>query len=113
MPADPRPLIVLAGPIHPDGTALLEREARVVVSDQVDVVSMGPELETVWEVFEVRAALDQLPDEERQVVKLSHFDGLTHLEIADQLGVPVGTVKSRSHRAHQRLLVLLKHLEEM
>ncbi|HLF61969.1 MAG TPA: RNA polymerase sigma factor [Acidimicrobiia bacterium] len=92
---------------------IYRKRARVVVSDQVDVVSMGPELETVWEVFEVRAALDQLPDEERQVVKLSHFDGLTHLEIADQLGVPVGTVKSRSHRAHQRLLVLLKHLEEM
>ena len=92
---------------------IYRKRARVVVSDKVDVVSMGPELETVWEVFEVRAALDQLPDEERQVVKLSHFDGLTHLEIADQLGVPVGTVKSRSHRAHQRLLVLLKHLEEM
>src|SRR5438046_3812136 len=28
-----RPLVVLAGPIHPDGRALLEREARVVVSD--------------------------------------------------------------------------------
>ena len=36
MPADPRPLIVLAGPIHPDGTALLEREARVVVSDETE-----------------------------------------------------------------------------
>jgi RNA polymerase sigma-70 factor, ECF subfamily len=57
--------------------------------------------------------LDQLPDEERQVIKLSHFDGFTHAEIADLLGIPVGTVKSRSHRAHQRLLGLLKHLEEM
>ena len=44
-------------------------------------------------------ALDQLPDEERQVVRLSWFDGLAHSEIADKLGVPVGTVKSRSHRA--------------
>ncbi|MBI4014040.1 MAG: hydroxyacid dehydrogenase [Candidatus Rokubacteria bacterium] len=36
MSADPRPLIVLAGPIHADGTALLEREARVVVSDETE-----------------------------------------------------------------------------
>jgi RNA polymerase sigma factor (sigma-70 family) len=92
---------------------IYRKRARNVVSDQVDVVMISPGLETVWEVFEVRAALDQLPDEERQVVKLSHFDGFTHAEIADRLGIPVGTVKSRSHRAHQRLLGLLRHLEEM
>jgi RNA polymerase sigma-70 factor (ECF subfamily) len=86
---------------------IYRKRARIVVSDQVDVVSMAPGLETVWEVFEVRSALDQLPDEERQVVKLSHFDGFTHGEIANLLGIPVGTVKSRSHRAHQRLLGLL------
>ena len=33
MATDPRPLVVLAGPIHPDGKALLEKEARVVVCD--------------------------------------------------------------------------------
>jgi RNA polymerase sigma-70 factor (ECF subfamily) len=92
---------------------IYRKRARTVVSDQVDVATISPSLETVWEVFEVRAALDQLPDDERQVVKLSHFDGLTHIEIADQLGIPVGTVKSRSYRAHQRLLGLLRHLEEM
>jgi RNA polymerase sigma-70 factor (ECF subfamily) len=92
---------------------IYRKRARVVVSDHVEVVSIAPGLETVWEVFEVRSALDQLPDDERQVVKLSHFDGFTHAEIADQLGIPIGTVKSRSHRAHQRLLGLLKHLEEM
>lgn len=92
---------------------IYRKRARIVVSNQVDVVAVGPGLETVWEVFEVRAALDQLPDEERQVVKLSHFDGLTHGEIAEHLGIPLGTVKSRSYRAHQRLLVLLRHLEEM
>jgi D-3-phosphoglycerate dehydrogenase len=36
MTTDPRPLVVLAGPIHPDGHAQLEREARVVVSDETD-----------------------------------------------------------------------------
>jgi RNA polymerase sigma-70 factor (ECF subfamily) len=92
---------------------LYRKRARVVVSDDVDVVQFPIGLETVWEVFEVRSALDQLPDEEREVVKMSHFDGLTHVEIAQRLDIPVGTVKSRSHRAHQRLLTLLKHVEEV
>jgi D-3-phosphoglycerate dehydrogenase len=36
MTADPRPVVVLAGPVHPDGHAQLEREARVVVADDTD-----------------------------------------------------------------------------
>lgn len=91
---------------------LYRKRSRLVVSDEVDIVSLPPGLETVWEVFEVRSALDRLPDEERQVVKLGHFDGLTHVEIATRLDIPVGTVKSRSHRAHKRLVELLRHVEE-
>lgn len=91
---------------------LYRKERRSIATDDLDVVSISPGLETVWEVFEIRAAVDRLPDEERQVVKLSHFEGLTHVEIAERLSVPVGTVKSRSHRAHRRLLELLRHLEE-
>jgi RNA polymerase sigma-70 factor (ECF subfamily) len=91
---------------------LYRRRSRLVVSDDVDLPTFPPGLETVWEVFEVRAALDRLPDEERQVVKLSHFDGFTHIEIAQRLDIPVGTVKSRSHRAHRRLVEMLKHVEE-
>jgi RNA polymerase sigma factor (sigma-70 family) len=91
---------------------IYRKRSRVVSRAEVEIVSLPPALETVWEVFEVRTALDRLPDEERQVVKLSHFDGLTHVEIAERLDIPVGTVKSRSHRAHQRLVGLLKHLEE-
>jgi RNA polymerase sigma-70 factor (ECF subfamily) len=83
-----------------------------VPSDDVDSVSTSPGLEVTWEVFEVRAALDKLPDAERIVVQLSHLEGLTHPEIAERLGIPVGTVKSRSHRAHQRLAALLSHVNE-
>ncbi len=91
---------------------IYRKQRRSVVTDDLDVAVLPPGLETAWEVFEVRAAVDQLPDEERQVIKLSHFDGLTHVEIAEQLDIPVGTVKSRSHRAHQRLIELLRHVEE-
>jgi RNA polymerase sigma-70 factor (ECF subfamily) len=59
-----------------------------------------------------RAALDQLPDDEREVVRLAHYVGMTHSEIAAKLGLPLGTVKSRSSRAHRRLAGLLAHLVE-
>ena len=55
----------------------------------------------------VRAALERLPEGERDVVRLHHLHGLSHTEIADRLGISVGTVKSRSHRAHRRLADLL------
>ncbi len=48
---------------------------------------------------DLRRALDALPIEQRAVVVLRYFDDLSEREIADVLGVPVGTVKSRSARA--------------
>jgi RNA polymerase sigma-70 factor, ECF subfamily len=94
---------------------LYRREARHRPgrSDDVpDPVVIPLGFERAWETFEVRAAVDELPADEREVVRLSHFEQLSHVEIADKLGVPVGTVKSRSHRAHQRLARLLAHLVE-
>lgn len=43
----------------------------------------------------LRAALAQLPDEQRTAVMLAYFGGKTHVEIARQLDQPLGTVKSR------------------
>ena len=43
----------------------------------------------------VRAALSQLPEEQRQAVELAFFGGLTHTQIAERLQTPLGTVKSR------------------
>ncbi len=91
---------------------IYRKQSRARPSENIEIVALPPNLETVWEIFEVRSALDQLPDDERHVVRLSHFEGLTHVEIAERLGIPVGTVKSRSHRAHQRLIELLRHVEE-
>ena len=69
-------------------------------------------LEQWYEAWQVRQAIDALPADEREVVRLQHLEGLTHTEIAERLGVPLGTVKSRSHRAHQRLAVALSALRE-
>ena len=47
----------------------------------------------------VQAALDRLAPDHRVVVVMKEFDGLRYEEIAEALGVPVGTVRSRLHRA--------------
>ena len=62
-------------------------------------------MERSFEVAEVRAAIDTLPADEREIVRLQHLEELTHTEVAERLGVPIGTVKSRSFRAHKRLAV--------
>jgi len=51
----------------------------------------------------IRGALDVLPREQLELVRLAFFDGLTHSEIADRTGVPLGTVKSRLRLAFSRL----------
>lgn len=77
-----------------------------------DIAELPPGFESAWLAWEVRRALDDVPAEERDVLAATHYLGLTHEQAAEQLGIPVGTVKSRSHRAHRRLAVLLEHLED-
>lgn len=58
----------------------------------------------------VRQALDLLPPNQRRVLELSYFKGLTQTEIAQQLNTPLGTVKAWSRRG---LLSLRKHLHDL
>jgi len=51
----------------------------------------------------IRASVDDLPDFLRQVLVLAYYQGLKYREIADILGIPVGTVKSRLHAALVKL----------
>lgn len=51
----------------------------------------------------VRAAVGRLPELLRQVVVLAYFQGLKYKDVADVLGIPVGTVKSRLHAALAKL----------
>jgi RNA polymerase sigma-70 factor (ECF subfamily) len=51
----------------------------------------------------VREGVERLPDFLRQVVVLAYYQGLKYREIADILGIPVGTVKSRLHSALLKL----------
>jgi RNA polymerase sigma-70 factor (ECF subfamily) len=83
-----------------------------VAVDDPAVVSLPPDMATLDAVWHVRRAIDELPPEEAVVVRMQHLDGMTHTDIAEKLGIAVGTVKSRSHRAHRHLAALLGHLRE-
>lgn len=89
------------------------RESRhAVAGSDIDIVALPPSFEELWEAWEVRCALDRLPLAERQILEATHYGAKTMQETADELGLPIGTVKSRSHRAHARLATLLAHVRE-
>jgi RNA polymerase sigma-70 factor, ECF subfamily len=66
-----------------------------------------------WHVHQaVHAALAALPLEQQVVIRLAYFHGLTHSGIAGQLGIPVGTVKTRLRLAVERLRVALAPMKD-
>lgn len=85
-----------------DPTPTLDSLAATDIGSDPEVASDALALR-----WAVRAAIDELPDAERSIVRLQHLDGLSHTEISARLGISVGTVKSRSHRAHRRLSIAL------
>lgn len=60
----------------------------------------------------LRAAMDRLPEADREVLTLRHFGGLGFREIAESLGQPVGTLLARHHRAVAKLRAMLVSAEE-
>jgi len=58
-----------------------------------------------------RAAVDRLPEKQRDAVCLAYFDGLSHTEIALATSTPLGTVKSRIRDGMRRLSLLLAALQ--
>ena len=53
-------------------------------------------------------AMEELPPEYRLVLTLRHQEGMSYKEIADSIGIPVGTVKTYLFRARNRLRQMLK-----
>lgn len=66
-----------------------------------------------WPVHRaVHQALAGLPPEQRRVVVLAYFEGLSHMEIARRTGDPLGTVKTRLRLAHRKLEDALHNLRD-
>jgi RNA polymerase sigma-70 factor, ECF subfamily len=75
--------------------------------DPSEFVRPGAALERTEEEAQLQAAISRLSPEHREVLLLKDIDGLKYEEIADILGVPIGTIRSRLHRARLELRDLL------
>ena len=105
----------LLGVTHHKAVDAVRREERRR-ADRLDEESStipaggpGPE-DLAWEglrASRTRAALRELSAEHREVLLLAYYGGYTQREIADLTGLPLGTVKSRTLHAMQRLRALL------
>jgi len=61
--------------------------------------------------IEVRAALDTLPPDQRQVLELAYYGGRTQVQIAEEIDIPIGTVKTRTLAAMRKLRRVLDRSE--
>ena len=78
-----------------------------VTSDDPALDVLADERRTI-----VKAALAELPAEQREALELGYFAGLTQAEIAERTGAPLGTIKTRMRLAMQKLRGRLQPLRE-
>jgi RNA polymerase sigma factor (sigma-70 family) len=62
--------------------------------------------------IEIHSALETLPPEQRQVLELAYFQGMTQVQIAEQIQIPIGTVKTRTLAAMRKLRRALERKDE-
>jgi RNA polymerase sigma-70 factor (ECF subfamily) len=89
-----------------------EAEATMAVLETADHAdAIVTDIGATQDRASVRSALNALPEEQRAVLELMYFDGLSQSQIAEKRGLPLGTVKSRTLLGMRRLRAALEGIE--
>jgi RNA polymerase sigma factor (sigma-70 family) len=98
--------------VHRRAVDVVRREQRrrtEQLADEAEAGSAGAD-EDAWRRFErerVQEALAKLPDQQREALELAYYGGFTQSELAERLGQPIGTIKSRMFAGLARMRELL------
>jgi RNA polymerase sigma-70 factor (ECF subfamily) len=108
----------LMGMVHHRAVDLVRREeahrrrAEAAIPQAIEA-AITPTRSSSWDARRriVRAALADLPEEQRDVLESMYFDGLSQSQIAEKTGIPLGTVKSRTMLGMRRMRDVLAEVE--
>ena len=86
------------------------RSETPVETPEEESLTPGPpeRAEASWVAWRVHRALEELTPNERSVIELAYWSGLSQSEVAEYLGIPLGTVKTRTRAALARLAGVLE-----